>query len=387
MACFHGIAKEVSKKMKGSVMRKFILGAAVASCMLPTIASAAEEGTWYLNPAIGYQVFDGSRDLSSTEVALFGAEYVLSKDWGIELRGLYSVAASDRNIRALDQKILGSSVDMLRYFSNDSKFTPYLAGGMGVIEADYESGRYDSQTQLNVGGGVRYTIDEKWSVRGDTRMVYGTDHETRDGNASIGLSYAFGGSTVAKPAPKPMMSDSDADGVEDGVDQCPGTPAGVAVDAKGCALDKDGDGVPNYRDKCPNTPAGRQVDKFGCKFVIKHSESIKLEINFPNNSDAIPVAYAVELKKVAAFMTKFTGVKAVVEGHADSNGAAAYNKQLSQRRADSVRNALIRDYNIAENRLSAVGYGEERPIADNRTADGRRANRRVVAVMQAEVTE
>jgi len=80
-------------------------------------------------------------------------------------------------------------------------------------------------------------------------------------------------------------------------------------------------------------------------------------------------------------------VKAVVEGHADSNGAAAYNKQLSQRRADSVRNALIRDYNIAENRLSAVGYGEERPIADNRTADGRRANRRVVAVMQAEVTE
>lgn len=86
-------------------------------------------------------------------------------------------------------------------------------------------------------------------------------------------------------------------------------------------------------------------------------------------------------------MTKFGGVKAVVEGHADSNGAAAYNKQLSQRRADSVRKALIRDYNIAENRLSAVGYGEERPIADNKTSEGRRANRRVVAVIQAEVTE
>ncbi len=376
--------------MKGSVMRKFLLGAAIASCMVPSMASAAEEGTWYLNPAIGYQVFDGSRDLTSTEVALFGAEYVLSKDWGVELRGLYSVAASDRNIRAQDQKILGSSIDMLRYFSlggQNAKFTPYLAAGMGVIEADYESGRYDSQTQLNAGGGVRYTIDEKWSVRADTRLVYGTDHETQDGNASIGLSYAFGGSPAPAPAPMPVSNDSDADGVVDGVDQCSGTPAGVAVDAKGCALDKDGDGVPNYRDKCPNTPAGRQVDKFGCKFVIKHSESIKLEINFPNNSDAIPVAYAAELKKVAAFMTKFGGVKAVVEGHADSNGAAAYNKQLSQRRADSVRKALIRDYNIAENRLSAVGYGEERPIADNKTSEGRRANRRVVAVIQAEVTE
>ena len=368
-------------------MRKFLLSAAVASCMLPTMASAAEEGTWYLNPAIGQYFFDGSRDLTSTEVALFGAEYVLSKDWGIELRGLYSVAASDRNIRSQDQKILGSSVDMLRYFSSDSKFTPYVAAGMGVIEADYESGRYDSQTQLNAGGGVRYAIDQQWSVRGDTRYVYGTDHETGDGHVSIGLSYAIGGSPAPTPAPKPMTGDSDADGVNDNVDQCPGTPAGVAVDAKGCALDKDGDGVPNYRDKCPNTPAGRQVDKFGCKFVINHTESIKLEINFPNNSDAIPVAYAAELKKVAEFMTKFSGVKTVVEGHADSNGAAAYNQQLSQRRADAVRSALIRDYNIAENRLSAVCYGEERPIADNKTADGRRANRRVVAVMQAEVAQ
>ena len=86
-------------------------------------------------------------------------------------------------------------------------------------------------------------------------------------------------------------------------------------------------------------------------------------------------------------MNKFGGVSTVVEGHADSNGAAAYNKQLSQRRADAVRNALIRDYGIAANRLSAVGYGEERPIADNKTAAGRSANRRVIAVMQAEVVE
>jgi OOP family OmpA-OmpF porin len=375
------------KKMKGRVMRKILLGAAIAGFMLPGVASAAEEGTWYLNPAIGYQVFDGSRDLTSTEVALFGVERVLNNNWGVELRGLYSVAASDRNIRSQDQKILGSSLDLLRYFNTNSKITPYLAGGMGVIEADYESGRYDSQTQLNAGGGVRYAIDQQWSIRADTRMVYGTDNETRDGNASIGISYAFGGSSAPMPVPMPVSNDSDADGVVDSMDQCPGTPAGVAVDAKGCALDKDGDGVPNYRDKCPNTPAGRQVDKFGCKFVLKHTESIKLEINFANNSDAIPVAYAAELKKVGGFMKQFPAVKTVVEGHADSSGAAAYNQQLSQRRADAVRNALIRDYNIAENRLSAVGYGQERPIADNKTSEGRSANRRVIAVIQAEVAK
>jgi OmpA-OmpF porin, OOP family len=369
-------------------MRKVLLGAAIAAAICPSLASAAEDGKWYLNPAIGYMVYDGSRNLDPAAVVLLGAERKFNKDWGLELRGFYSEADNDQGFSSVDQDVMGTSLDVLRYFSNSSKVTPYLAGGIGVVDSDFNNGAYDSQTQLNAGGGLRYLIDSAWSVRGDARYVYGTDRETADGIVSVGLSYALGGSAAPMPAPAPVVvGDSDADGVEDGVDQCPGTPAGVAVDAKGCALDKDGDGVPNYRDKCPNTPAGRQVDKFGCKFVLKHSESIKLEINFANNSDAIPVAYAAELKKVADFMNQFGGVSTVVEGHADSNGAAAYNKQLSQRRADAVRNALIRDYGIAANRLSAVGYGEERPIADNKTADGRRANRRVIAVMQAEVVE
>lgn len=364
-------------------MRKVLLSAAIAAAICPTLASAAEDGKWYLNPAIGYMVYDGSRNLDSAAVVLFGAERKFNKDWGLELRGFYSEADNDLGLSSLDQDVTGTSLDVLRYFSNDSKVTPYLAGGIGVVEDDAD----DSQTQLNAGGGIRYAIDSAWSVRTDARYVYGTDRETADGIISIGLSYALGGGSAPMSAPAPVIGDSDADGVEDGVDQCPGTPAGVAVDAKGCALDKDGDGVPNYRDKCPNTPAGRKVDKFGCKFVLKTSESVKLEINFANNSDAIPVAYAAELKKVAEFMNKFGGISTVVEGHADSNGAATYNKQLSQRRADTVRNALIRDYGIAGNRLSAVGYGEERPIADNKTSAGRSTNRRVVAVMQAEVVE
>ncbi|MFT6551344.1 MAG: OOP family OmpA-OmpF porin [Zhongshania marina] len=380
------MVKEV-KKIRGSVMRKVLLGAAIAAAICPTFASAADEGKWYLNPAIGFMSYDKDRNLDNAAVALFGIERQFNSNWGMEIRGLYSEADDDQGNTSLDQKVMGTSLDVLRYLGGNSNVMPYLAGGVGVIDSDYENGAYQTQTQLNAGAGLRYILSEALSIRTDARYVYGTDHETGDGVFSVGVSYAFGGTSAPMPAPAPVAGDSDGDGVEDGVDQCPGTPAGVAVDAKGCALDKDGDGVPNYRDKCPNTPAGRQVDKFGCKFVLKHSESIKLEINFANDSDAIPVAYAAELQKVAEFMKKFGGVSTVVEGHADSNGAASYNKQLSQRRADAVRNALIRDYGIAANRLSAVGYGEERPIADNRTAAGRSANRRVIAVMQAEVVE
>jgi OOP family OmpA-OmpF porin len=63
---------------------------------------------------------------------------------------------------------------------------------------------------------------------------------------------------------KGCAGDSDGDGVPDGVDQCPNTPAGVAVDAAGCPLDSDKDGVPDGIDKCPNTPAGATVDASGC---------------------------------------------------------------------------------------------------------------------------
>jgi OOP family OmpA-OmpF porin len=367
-------------------MRKVLISAAIAAAICPTLASAAEEGKWYLNPAIGAATFDDSRNLDEAVAYIFGAERRFNEKWSLELRGFWS-ESHDHLSSGVDQDLMGTSLDVLRYFSNDSKVTPYLAGGLGVVESDFENGRYDAQTQIMAGGGLRYAIDSVWSVRTDARYMYGTDNETGDGLLSIGLSYAFGGSSAPMPAPAFVVFDSDGDGVEDGTDQCSNTPAGVSVDSKGCALDKDGDGVPNYRDKCPRTPMGRKVDKFGCKFVLKSSVSVKLEINFANSSDAIPVAYVAELKKVADFMNKFAGLRTVVEGHADSNGAAIYNKQLSQRRADAVRNALIRDYGIAGNRLSAVGYGEERPIADNKTSAGRSTNRRVVAVMQAEVVE
>ena len=366
-------------------MQKVLMGAAVAVAVCSSLASA-DEGKWYLNPAIGYQVFDSSRDLDPEATALFGVEKELSDKWGVEFRATFADADNYRDNPNRDAEVASGNLDVIRYYKSEgSRFTPYSAFGIGHAETNYETGANDVYTQMNLGGGVRYALDSNWSLRADARYFYGNDNETDDGIVSLGLSYAFGGKEAPKPAPAP--ADSDSDGVPDSADQCPNTPVGVAVNANGCPLDRDGDGVPNYLDKCPNTPAGRQVDKFGCKFVLKHTESIKLEINFALNSDAIPAAYVGELKKVADFMNKFGGVSAVVEGHADSTGADAYNKELSQRRADAVRNALIRQFGIASNRLSAVGYGEERPIADNSTKEGRAANRRVVAVMAAEVTE
>ena len=359
-------------------MKKLCVGIMMSAMGFSTLATAEETGKWYLNPAIGYQVFDSSRDLEETVTALLGVEKVISPDWGVEFRLNYAEPDNYRDIPARDAEVSAASLDLLRYFGGEgSKFTPYAAFGVGHADVNYETGATDDGTRLNAGAGIRYALSSHWSLRGDLRYIYVTDHHTRDGLASIGLSYGFGGS---EPEPVMAPADDDGDGVPNDTDRCPSTPAGVSVNAYGCALDSDGDGVPNYLDKCPNTPAGRKVDANGCEIVADAPGSLKVEINFAFDSDVIRPEYRDELSAVADFLKKAPNVGAVIEGHADSTGESTYNQNLSERRANAVRNALIKDHGIPANRLTAVGYGETRPVASNDTAAGRKANRRVITV-------
>jgi outer membrane protein OmpA-like peptidoglycan-associated protein len=104
-----------------------------------------------------------------------------------------------------------------------------------------------------------------------------------------------------------------------------------------------------------------------------------LNIEFDTDKAVIKPAYFKEVKKVANFMEKYPQVKGTIEGYTDSVGSAQYNLRLSQRRAESVVNMLVEKYGINVSRLSAIGYGSTRPIADNQTKEGRQINRRTVA--------
>lgn len=166
--------------------------------------------------------------------------------------------------------------------------------------------------------------------------------------------------------------DSDGDGVADYMDKCPGTPAGAKVDAKGCALDSDGDGVADYADKCPGTPAGAKVDKDGCAKQI-----ILQNVKFELNSNALTADSRAVLDDIATSLKGRTDISSIqVIGHTDSTGAASYNQALSEKRAKAVADYLISD-GVDGSMLSSKGMGESQPVADNSTAEGRAANRRV----------
>jgi OOP family OmpA-OmpF porin len=175
-----------------------------------------------------------------------------------------------------------------------------------------------------------------------------------------------------------VIADADSDGVVDADDKCPNTPTEVPVNERGCPADTDQDGVFDVDDNCPDTELGKNVDADGCEIDYAAMEELKLEITFASNSSVIDPKFNSELQEAADFIKAHPGKKLLVEGHTDTTGSAASNERMSQKRADTVRWVLVRDYGVNKANLTAKGFGEKNPIEDNATQAGRTANRRVV---------
>ena len=127
-----------------------------------------------------------------------------------------------------------------------------------------------------------------------------------------------------------------------------------------------------------NLPAEMDVDGFElyAQELEETGRAIVYGINFAFDSADIEPSSESVLLDVLAVLNNDSGLALTIEGHTDSTGDNDYNLDLSQRRAQSVVDWLIAN-GVAVGRLNALGYGEERPVADNATAEGRAANRRV----------
>jgi len=215
----------------------------------------------------------------------------------------------------------------------------------------------------------------------------------------------------------PSKMDSDGDGVPDDIDECPDG-AGT-VQSKGCP-DSDGDGVPDKNDPCPNAtgpngcpdgdgdgvadkddrcpglsgsiaagvpdPSDKcpatfgPASNFGCpELRADEKEILNLaaqDVQFDNNKASLkPSSYSV-LNQIADIMLKYPGYKVSIAGHTDIIGGTRHNQVLSERRAKACYDYIL-SRGVPSNRISYIGYGVTQPIATNKTAEGRRKNRRV----------
>lgn len=173
--------------------------------------------------------------------------------------------------------------------------------------------------------------------------------------------------------------DTDGDGVEDALDKCPDTERGIKVDANGCPADTDGDGVIDSKDKCPTTPGDPANN--GCP-VIKEAVKKRLafaarSINFETGKATLKTTSYPMLDEIIAILNEYKDYDLRIGGHTDNVGKEESNLLLSQARVDAVKSYLTVKGQIPDSRLEAIGYGQTRPIATNKTAAGKAQNRRV----------
>jgi OmpA-OmpF porin, OOP family len=333
-------------------------------------------------------------------------------------------------------------------FQGASKVQPYLYGGPGYI--------FDNSTEginWDAGLGFKFPLSSSVALFVEGGFVEGLRGEkaVEEGTYTESFWKGVGGIEISFGQSK----DSDMDGVPDRKDDCPNTPEGVAVDARGCPIDTDGDGVPDYKDdcpteageialngcpdrdgdgvadkdddcpdtpglkalngcpdsdgdgvadkddECPDTPNGYKVDSKGCPIDTDGDGLVDEEDDCPTQAGPVenngcPIARVEfdnlqfdfdkstlkpaateELNRLIEAMNENPELKVSLYGHADEIGTAAYNMNLSERRAKAARQYLI-DKGIAPERIATVQwFGQSKPVAPNDTKAGRAKNRRV----------
>jgi outer membrane protein OmpA-like peptidoglycan-associated protein len=164
-------------------------------------------------------------------------------------------------------------------------------------------------------------------------------------------------------------------------DACPAEPG--IVEMQGCPpRDADADTVWDHQDNCPSEPG--PVDNQGCPVAEKQLVAIQKDrieirdtVHFDFDKATIQPRSFPLLDQVARVLIEHPEIVMVtIEGHTDGRGTAEYNRDLSQRRAESVRGYFIQK-GVAPERMEARGFGEDRPLRSNDTDEGRAANRRV----------
>lgn len=336
-----------------------------------TTANAENKaGSFSVTPFAGGYFFEGNEGLRDTYILGVRAGYNFTANLGVEGYLNYIPAevpdADDANVG-----IYGYGVEGLYNFMPQSRIVPFVALGIGGIRYRM-TGSMEDMNKLSVdyGAGLKYFITNDIALRADVRHVLPLNDRYNDLLVTFGVNFAFG--RKGKEVAAVKMEGPPAPKVPETVVEAPPAPKApeVKIEATPAAP------VP--------VPAPAPVVEQ--KLVIKQKVSITLNIEFDTAKAVVKKKYNDDIKKVADFMKAHPETNAVIEGHTDNvdrHNDPSRNIKLSQARADSVRQYLIEKFGISATRVSAVGYGPAKPIAGNDTAEGRKKNRRIQAVIEA----
>jgi outer membrane protein OmpA-like peptidoglycan-associated protein len=326
-----------------------------------------------------------------------------------------------------DKLLLESDVNInLKLLSDHYWVSPYISAGLG---ASSWNGYFGAYMPTGLGLQVNFFDVTYLIIQAQYRFPVTSNTTTSHLFYSFGIAGNIGKKkeavVLAPPPPPPPPADTDHDGIIDSLDACP-TVAGLAqfkgcpdtdkdgiedkedkcptvaglAKYQGCPIpDSDNDGVNDEEDKCP-TVAGlakyqgcpipdtdndgvndeednvlpfRVAENEGCP-IIKFNAA---NVQFASGTSTLTKGAKTELNKAVTILTsQYPDIKVSIEGHTDNTGKPETNQKLSESRANAVKKYLV-SKGVSADRLTASGFGAERPIEDNKTSAGKAKNRRV----------
>lgn len=322
-----------------------------------------QKGDILISPMIGGHLFEGTMNIDHGPMAALGLGCMVTDRCGLE--GVLGYTMTETSVGGLDTDVVTAHLDGFYNLLTDGNFIPYVAVGVGGINFNYDTDMVGSDKDLmaNYGLGCRYFFTDNIALRGDVRHGISFDDTQHHMLYTLGLTFLLGTGggeeTVVKMKPAPAAA---------AVVESKPAPAPAPAPTKPVVTDDDQDGVLNEKDQCPGTPKGAQVDARGC-WVIQG-------LNFETSKSDILADSFPKLDNVVNVLNQNPGLKLEVQGHTDSRGNAAFNQMLSEQRAGSVIRYFV-SKGIATERLVGKGFGPSAPVATNDTAEGRAENRRV----------
>jgi OOP family OmpA-OmpF porin len=367
-SCFFQLPFSRYLLQKEERMKKFLvlsLLALIASlAVTPPISAGERAGAISVSPYIGGYTYDGDQQLETRPVYGLRLGYDITDNIGVE--GVFNYVDTASTQGYGNRNAISYRLDLLYNFQPKEKLVPYLAiggGGTNIDKTTFVKSTFSGTA--NLGGGLKYFLTDSIALRADVRQLFIF-------NGNKGGEFIYLPIQGADNRPVPYYTEKDSGGLmfnweySVGLSFLFGPPEKPAPPV--CPPPEP---APEPKPVPPPPPPAPQPEKV-CM-------TLKIEFDF-DKYDVKPKYHDV-IGKVAEFLKKYPETTAVIEGHTDNRGSYKYNIKLSERRADSVRNYLVEKFGINAERLTPKGYGYTKPIASNKTAEGRQKNRRVDAII------
>ncbi|AWL12507.1 Outer membrane porin [Saliniradius amylolyticus] len=343
-------------------MQRALISLCVAGTVFSYPAVAEQPSHNWIGAFVEHYEVDSDKPLDNSNMddgANLGGEVGigLNQDWSFRLE--YARMQLDHETNpAIDLSGKRLGIDAL-YFLDDPDIYTFVGYKVEDLEQTYR--------MANLGVGKHWQLSKNWRLISEAAIYHDFGQSFNDFGIKLGIAYTFGNTGSSYQSPEPTQAAAP-----------PTQPEPEAVRS-----DSDKDGVYDAQDQCPNTPTQDKVDSKGCSIFVDESVTQNLEVLFANDSAEVENPEAEKFHEFQAFLQRFPNTSAQIQGHTSTVGDADYNQALSERRARAVRQLLIDRYNIAPERLSAVGYGESRPLNPANTAEAHKQNRRIEASVTA----